>query len=75
MTGYLDTNGKPVFVPVALRYDEAVAMSRAARSAFHGLYLAGQAAEHGSELARAMVTIATAVDKVTPLIVSDEVVI
>ncbi len=55
--------GKPIFVPVALPLDEAQALFNAARSVFASLTVLGQAAEHGGELARGMMRLATAIDE------------
>lgn len=50
----------PVFVPVALKLDEAHALLSAAGATFDALSLRGLAALHGAELARAMITLAAA---------------
>jgi predicted metal-binding protein len=53
----------PLFVPVALRDDEAHALLNAARSIFQSLTALGLAATDGGELARGMVTLAKAIEK------------
>jgi hypothetical protein len=53
----------PVFVPVALPLDEARALFNAARATFATLTQLGQAGEHGGELARGMMRLATAIDE------------
>ncbi len=55
----------PIFVPVALKLDEAQALFNAARSVFGALTMMHEAAANGGELARGMVTLAKAIDKVT----------
>lgn len=54
-----------VFVPVALPLDEARALFNAARATFQQLTVLGQAVEHGGELARGMMRLATAIDERT----------
>lgn len=56
---------KPIFVPIALKDDEARAVFNACRAVFAQLTEMRQAVTHGGELARAMVTIGAAIDKAT----------
>lgn len=61
----LPTATKPIFVPVALKLDEAQALHNAALATFNALSFRGLAALHGGELARGMVTLARAIDAAT----------
>jgi hypothetical protein len=57
-----ETQAKPLYVPIALPYDEARAALNACRATFMQLTAMGEAAK-APELARAMYAIAQACDK------------
>lgn len=57
------TSSVPVFVPIALPEDEALAAFNACRAVFQQLTALGKAASDGAELARAMYKMGEALDK------------